>query len=50
MAAVAATCSRRSNRSRASGAREVGNSISSTPGRVWVLTGKPQSRNTLIIW
>ena len=40
MAAVAATCSRRSNRSRASGDSEVGNSIRITPGMVWVLTGK----------
>ena len=50
MAAVAATWSRRSNRSRASGDSEVGNSIRITPGMVWVLTGKPLSRNTLIIW
>ena len=50
MAAAAATCSRRSNRSRASGDSEVGNSTSRTPGRVWVLTGKPLSRNTLTIW
>ena len=49
MAAVAATCSRRSNRSSASGDREVGNSISSAPGRLWVLTGS-RSRKTLTIW
>ena len=49
MAAAAAARSRCSNRSRPSGVSRVGTSNSSTPGTAWVLTGKPLSRNTLII-
>ena len=49
MAAAAAVCSRRSNRSSPSGVSNVGTSTSSTPGTAWVLTGNPLSRNTLII-
>ena len=49
MAAAAAVCSRRSNRSSPSGVSDVDTSTRTTPGTAWVLTGKPLSRNTLII-
>ncbi len=49
MAATAAVCSRRSNRSSASTVSSVGNSTTISPGSERICTGKPLSRNTSII-